>query len=74
MNHCADTKIGKAAGGQVVEEQVDVVLHKKEVLKARLKPWIDEAYMVIESIEGKLVTLQATQQKLQAYSSGAVTE
>lgn len=30
--------------------------------------------MVTASIEGKLVTLQATQQKLQAESSGVVTE
>ena len=30
--------------------------------------------MVTTSIEGKLVTLQVTQQKLQADSSGVVTE
>lgn len=57
-----------------LKKHVDVVLHKEVVLKARLKPWLDEAYMVIASIEGKLVTLQATQQKIQADNSGAVTQ
>ena len=44
------------------------------MLKARVKPWLDEAYVVTTSIEGKLANLQATQQKLQADSSGPVTE
>lgn len=53
---------------------MDAALHKEEMLKARLKPLLDEAYTTIGSIEGKLVTLQATQQKLQVDSSGAVTK
>lgn len=57
-----------------LKEQVDAAQHKEAVLKARQKPCLDEAYAVMTSIEGKLVTLQATQQKLQANSSGVVTE
>jgi len=53
---------------------VDVARHKEVVLKARLQPWIDEAYMVIASIEGKLATLQETQQKIQGERLAAVTE
>ena len=49
-------------------------LHKEAVLKVRLKPWLDEAYTVMASIEGKLVTLQETQQKLKINSSGEVSE
>lgn len=50
------------------------MLHKEAVLKEILKPWLDEAYIVTGSIEGKLVTLQVTHQKLQADSVIAVTE
>ena len=50
------------------------MLHKDVVLKARLKPSLDEAYTVIGFIEGKLTTLKSTQQKLQANNSRAVTE
>ena len=57
-----------------MKEQVDVALHKEAVLKVRLKSWLEEAYAVIANIEGKLVTLQEMQQKLQADSTGAVTE
>ena len=44
------------------------------MLKAHLKPWLDEAYLVMTSIEGKLANLQATQQKLQADNLGPATE
>jgi len=53
---------------------VDAALHKEAVLKVRLKPWLEESYMVIGNVEGKLASLQATQQKLQADSTRAVTE
>jgi len=43
---------------------VDAALHKEAVLKERLKPWLDEAYIVIGYIESKLTTLQAMQKKL----------
>jgi len=57
-----------------LKEQVDVAQHKEAVLKSCLKPWLDEAYAVMTSIEGNLVNLQATQQKLQVDSSGPMTE
>lgn len=50
------------------------MLHKEAVLKAQPKPWLDEAYTVTTSFEGKLATLQATQQKIQDGSSGAMTK
>jgi len=57
-----------------MKEQVDVTLHKEAVLKARLNPWLEESYAVTGNIEGKLATLQETQQKLQDDSTGVVTE
>jgi len=53
---------------------MDAMLHKELVLKARLKPYLDETYTVTGSIEGILATLEATQQKLQASNAGLVTE
>ena len=53
---------------------MDEALHKEVVLKARLKPWLDEAYTLTTSIEGKLAILQETQQNLQPNSSGVVTK
>lgn len=49
-------------------------MHKKAVLKARLKPSLEEAYAIKRNIEHKLVTLQAMQQKLQVVSVGVVTK
>jgi len=57
-----------------LKEQVDVVQHKEAVVNPILKPWLDEAYSVIASIEGKLSILQATQQKLQVDISRPTTE
>ena len=57
-----------------MKEQVDAAHHKEVVLKARLKPWLDEAYMIMITIEGKLANLQETQQKLQANSAGPATK
>lgn len=53
---------------------MDATLHKEAVLKARLKPWLDEAYTVTSSIEGNFANLQASQHKLQVDNSRAVTE
>ena len=44
------------------------------MLKAILKPWLDESYAVTGNIEGKLATMQETQQKLHTNSIGGVTE
>ena len=53
-------------------EQVEAVQRKEETLKARLEPWLDEAYEITTTIEGKLASLQETQQKLQTASAGPV--
>ena len=53
---------------------MDATLHKEAVLKAGLKPWLEEAYTVTGNIEGKLVTLQEMQQKLQFNIIGVVTK
>lgn len=53
---------------------MDASQKKEIVLKARLKPWMDEAYVIMAYIDGKLATLQETQKKLQVDSSGVVTE
>jgi len=39
-----------------------------------LRPWIDEAYTIMTSIEGKLTKLQVAQQNIQSSSSVAATE
>lgn len=67
-------RLAKLHEAKQLKEEVDIVLHKEAVLKARLKPWLDEAYAVTWNIEGKFVTLQATQKKFQADNIGVVTE
>jgi len=67
-------RLEKLQEAKQLKEQVDAALHKEAMLKARLKPWLDEAYIVTSSIEAKLVTLQVMQQNLQADSLGAMTE
>ena len=57
-----------------MKEQVDAAQQKEAMLKVCLKPWLDEAYLVTISIEGKLTSLQVTQQKLQADSLGPTAE
>lgn len=47
---------------------------KESVLKARIGPWLDEAYVLTTTIEGKLASLQATQQKIQSHSIGPQME
>jgi len=39
---------------KAVKEHVDVARHKEVVLKARVQPWIDEAFFITASIEAKL--------------------
>jgi len=43
---------------KALKEQVDATRHKEVVLKAYLKPWIDEAYTITTSIEANLVQLR----------------
>jgi len=43
---------------KVLKEAVDIVWHKEKVLKVYVQPWIDETFIIIETIEGKLVEMQ----------------
>lgn len=45
-------------------EQVEAAQWKEVVLKAKLGPWLDEAYVISATIEEKLVSLQRTQLKI----------
>ena len=40
---------------KALKEQVDAVQHKEAVLRVYLQPWIDEAFIIIGSIEAKLM-------------------
>ena len=40
------------------------------VLKAKLGPWLDEAYIVSVNIQEKLANLQSTQQKIKQDNAG----
>ena len=40
-----------------MKEQVDASQHKEVMLKACLKPWLDEAYLIMTTIKGKLASL-----------------
>lgn len=53
---------------------MDAAQHKEAVLKARLGHWLEEGYVLTSSIEGKLASLQVTQQKIQEDSTEIVTE
>lgn len=43
---------------KALKEQVDATRHKEVVLKARVQPWIDEAFAITAKIEGKLAHMQ----------------
>ena len=42
---------------KALKEQVDVVRHKEVDLKARIQPWIDEAFVIIALIEANLAQM-----------------
>lgn len=67
-------RLAKPEEAKVLKEQVDAAQRKEAVLKVHLNPWLDEAYLIITSIEGRLASLQETQQKLQADSVEPATE
>lgn len=39
---------------QALKEQVDVACQKEAVLKVRIQPWLEEAFTVTATINGKL--------------------
>lgn len=44
------------------------------MLKAHMKPWFENAYLITVTIEGKLASLQETQQKIKSDNVGPMTE
>lgn len=50
-------RLGNLQEMKALKEQVDATQRKEAVLKARLRPWLEEAYVLTASIEGKLTSL-----------------
>jgi len=46
---------------KALKEQVEEAWHKEAVLKVCVQPWIDEAFTITSTIEGKLAQMQGTQ-------------
>lgn len=66
-------RLEKLQEAKVLKEHLYATQCKEAMLKAHMKPWLDEAYAIITTIEGKLASLHETQQKLQADRTGPVT-
>lgn len=69
VQHLAKLQEGQQLRGQVEEAQ-----RKEAMLKARLGPWLDEAYKVTTNIQEKLMGLQTTQQTMKLTTEGPDTE
>lgn len=50
-------RLAKLQEAKVLKEKVDATQPKEAVLKTRLGPWLEEAYVLTTSIEGKLASL-----------------
>lgn len=46
-------RLAKMQHARAQKEQVDVARQKEALLKARVQPWIDEAFTITAEIEGK---------------------
>ena len=53
-------RLAKPHEAKQLLEQVEAAQRKEVVLKARLGPWMDEAYVISTTIEEKLASLQRT--------------
>lgn len=53
---------------------MEAAQQKEAVLKARLGPWLEKAYVISAIIKEKLPSLQITQQKVKEDSVGLETE
>lgn len=49
---------------KALKEQVDTTQYKEEVLKADVQPWIDKAFTITTTIEGKIAQIQGTQEQM----------
>jgi len=54
---------------KVLKKKLDAAQHKEVVLKVRVQPWIDEAFIFTTSIEAKLTQMQGMQEQVQGSSS-----
>jgi len=48
-------RLAKLQETKALKEKVDAAQHMETLLKARLKPWLDEACVLMITTEGKLV-------------------
>ena len=51
-------RLVKLQQAKALKEQPDVARQKEVVLKARICPWIDEAFLITADIEGKLAQMK----------------
>jgi len=61
--------LGKIHEEKKLLEKLEETQQKEAVLKAKLGPWLDEAYVISSTIEDKLVNLQRTHQKVREDSA-----
>lgn len=59
---------------KALKEQVNATQRKEAVLKDRLGPWKDDAYVLTTSIEEKFSSLQTTHHKIWVDSAGPMME
>lgn len=52
-------QLARLQQAKALKEQVDTVCQKEAVLKAHVQPWIDEAFLIMADIEGKLTLMKA---------------
>lgn len=50
--------LAKMQQARALQEQVDATRQKEALLKARVRPWIDEAFTIMVDIEGELAQMQ----------------
>jgi len=50
-------RLAKMQEAKALKEQVDAAQHKEFILKAYLKHWLDEAYLITTTTKGKMASL-----------------
>ena len=51
-------RLARMQQAKALKEQVDAARQKEIVLKARVQPWIDEAFLITTDIERKLAQMK----------------
>lgn len=62
--------LAKLQEGNEFLAQVEVAQKKEDLLKARLGPWLDKSYQVMNKIQEKLMGLQQAQQTIKLVVEG----